>query len=110
MRKIFLFIVAALFATSMWAANWTPVDTVPYPTYMTDFSFDEKTRVLTFSDNFHADVDMERTYLIELFGAVENNQIYYYSTSMGNNAYYYGAGNETRLVHNDPIRVSFPAP
>ena len=97
MRKIFLFIVAALFATSMWAANWTPVDTVPYPTYMTDFSFDEKTRVLTFSDNFHADVDMERTYLIELFGAVENNQIYYYSTSMGNNAYYYGAGNETRI-------------
>ena len=93
MRKIFLLFVAAICcAMSSWASGWTPVDEVPYPQYMTDFSYDEAKCELTFTDNFQRGMNLQRVYMVKAYPLYPATTIYNY-ISVSGEIYCYGNDN-----------------
>lgn len=78
-KKLFLFIVAAMFATSMWAQAMWPeraVETISVPVYITDIQFDASTNQISFVDNFQNDFARVRMYNISIAYRTEDSHIW----------------------------------
>ena len=98
MRKILLFIVAAIMAaTNMWA-EFTPshvtfIDSVPMPRYLTNFNYDIYTGKLSFTDNYCVGTSIQRRYDIDAYVRNENTHLYKY-TATYETYYDYGYKND----------------
>lgn len=90
MRKIFLFIVAALFATTMWAgvgpdpyghvwpgSSYEQTDPIPgAPVYITDIRYNSETGQLIFNDTYENSITKNRAYTIEVYQRTPGSHIY----------------------------------
>ncbi len=96
MKKIFLFLFAALLTGNVWADsfNYRMVDAVPEVGHYTWYhSFDPQTNNLTFYDKFSLGVGANRKYVVHVYSRKPGKSSIikaYRATDPSDNKYYYG--------------------
>ncbi len=96
MKKIILFLFAALLTGNVWADsfNYRMVDAVPEVGHYTwNHSFDPQTNNLTFYDKFHLGVGANRKYVVHVYSRKPGKSSIikaYRATDPSDNKYYYG--------------------
>ncbi len=96
MKKIILFLFAALLTGNVWADsfNYRMVDAVPEVGHYTWYhSFDPQTNDLTFYDKYHLGVGANRKYVVHVYSRKPGKSSIikaYRATDPSDNKYYYG--------------------
>lgn len=87
MRKILLFIAAAIMAVGAWAQTCYG-DSIPVPRYLTDMRLNQETGTFRFVDNFQTSMAIDRQYFVSVYA--RHHDECRFSILSGSRAYGYG--------------------
>ena len=87
MKKILLFIAAAIMAVSAWAQTCYG-DSIPVPRYLTDMRLNQETGTFRFVDNFQTSMAIDRQYFVSVYA--RHHDECRFSILSGSRAYGYG--------------------
>ncbi len=87
MRKLLLFIAAAIMAVGAWAQTCYG-DSIPVPRYLTDMRLNQETGTFRFVDNFQTSMAIDRQYFVSVYA--RHHDECRFSILSGSSAYGYG--------------------